>query len=116
MKSGVSEIETPEPYEPDRLPVKDNDSVQCLYRAVSIGVTTSFESLQQVFEQVQSGEPFLQVRLRSLGAKGSRNEEERTLDGEIEFIGFRLEEGAAVEEGAGSGRRSTGRNRRRRRP
>ena len=79
-------------------------------------MTTSFESLQKVFEQVQSGEPFLQVRLRSLGAKGSRNEEERTLEGEIEFIGFRLEEGTAVEEGAGSGRRSTGRNRRRRRP
>ena len=116
VKSGVSEIETPEPYEPDRLPVKDNDSVKCLYRAVSIGVTTSFESLQKVFEQVQSGEPFLQVRLRSLGAKGSTNEEERALEGEIEFIGFRLEEGAAAEESAGPGRRSTGRNRRRRRP
>jgi hypothetical protein len=79
-------------------------------------VTTSFESLQKVFELVQSGEPLLQVRLRSLGARGSTNEEERALEGEIEFIGFRLEEGAAAEESAGPGRRSTGRNRRRRRP
>lgn len=114
VKSGVSEIETPEPYEPDRLPVKGNDSVRCLYRAVSIGVTTSFESLQKVFENVQSGELFLQVRLRGLGAKGTTNQEERSLEGEIEFIGFRLEEGPAAEEGGRDSGRS-GRNRRRRR-
>ncbi len=113
VKAGVSEILTPEPYESDRLPVKGNESFQCLYRAVSIGVTTSFESLQKVFEQVQSGELFLQVRLRNLRAKGSANEEDRLLEGEIEFIGFRIEEGAVIADGPRTGR--SGRNRRGRR-
>ena len=113
VKAGVSEILTPEPYESDRLPVKGNESFQCLYRAVSIGVTTSFESLQKVFEQVQAGELFLQVRLRNLRAKGSANEEDRSLEGEIEFIGFRIEEGAVIPDGPRAGR--SGRNRRGRR-
>ena len=113
VKAGVSEIMTPEPYESDRLPVKDNDSFQCLYRAVSIGVTTSFESLQKIFEQVQTGQPFLQVRLRSLRAKGSTNEEDRFLEGEIEFIGFRIEEGAVAVDDSRAGR--PGRSRRGRR-
>ncbi len=113
VKAGVSEILTPEPYESDRLPVKGNESFQCLYRAVSIGVTTSFESLQKVFEQVQAGELFLQVRLRNLRAKGSANEEDRLLEGEIEFIAFRIEEGAVIADGPRAGR--SDRNRRGRR-
>ena len=62
---------------------------------------------------MQAGELFLQVRLRSLRAKGSANEEDRSLEGEIEFIGFRLEEGAVIADGPRTGR--PGRNRRGRR-
>lgn len=112
VKAGVSEIQTPEPYESELRRVKDNDeSIQCLYRAVAIGVTTSFESLQKVLAQVQEAEPYLQVRLKSLRPKGSANQEDRSLVGEIEFVGFRLEEGIVAETSSRKQRKRGRRNR-----
>lgn len=115
IKAGVKEIRSPEILPPVLLGVKDNDTKECLYRGISIPVTLSFASLQKVFDGVQdTSGPFLQVRLRGLDAKGAPNEEERSLQGDIEFVGFRLDE-RRVSMGSEGGRARRSGSRRRRR-
>lgn len=102
VNAGVNEIGIPTlELDEEPLLVKDNDNdgdirIECIYQLVSIPVTLSFGSLQKVLDKAQdtagTAGPYLQVRLRDLDAKGSANEEERALQGDIEFVGFRLDE------------------------
>jgi len=114
IKAGAKEIGTPiEILDTQRLGVKDNDSSECVYQVVSIPVTLSFGSLQNVLDKTQDeAGPYLQVRLRGLDAKGATNEEDRALQGDLEFVGFRLEERQEAASSAGPGK-SGGRRRRR---
>ena len=92
--------------------MNDNESTVCVYQRVSIPVTLSFASLQNVLDKAQEpAEPHLQVMLKNLDAKGSANEEERVLQGVIDFVGFRLAEKQQDDRPAGGGRPS-GRRRR----
>jgi len=113
INAGVNEIGTPIEIEPpERLDVNDNESTVCVYQRVSIPVTLSFASLQNVLDKAQEpAEPHLQVMLKNLDAKGSANEEERVLQGVIDFVGFRLAEKQQDDRPAGGGRPS-GRRRR----
>ena len=116
INAGVNDIGTPIEIGPtERLEVKDNNLIECVYQVVSIPVTLSFASLQNILDKAQdSTGPYLQVRLRGLDAKGSANEEERVLQGSIEFVGFRLAERQDPEGTTGSARPGSRRRRQRR--
>jgi hypothetical protein len=101
VDSGMTEIGRPEPVDAELVPViPGNESLQCLYIGVFFRVAGPYDAFVQTLKSVQGAKDFLQVRIEDLSQKSAN--EEQVLKGELQFVSFRLAEGAdlaAPEEG-----------------
>jgi len=96
VESGMTEIGRPEPVDAEVIPVvQGNDSVKCLYVGVVFKVAGPYEAFLRTLKSVQGAKDFLQVRIEDLSQKSAN--EERILKGELQFLSFRLAEGAELE-------------------
>jgi len=86
----------PQPVDAEVIPVvQGNDSVKCLYVGVVFKVAGPYEAFLRTLKSVQGAKDFLQVRIEDLSQKSAN--EERILKGELQFLSFRLAEGAELE-------------------
>jgi hypothetical protein len=96
IDAGMVEIGRPDLIEEEMLPILANDeSVHCLFRGVRFRVTGPYESFLRVLKALQAPQGFLQVNVRSLGAKSPG--EERLLRGDLEFAALRLVDGSGAQ-------------------
>ena len=112
----VQSFSTPEPLPRELLPVRDNESLACIYLPVSIQVTGSYQSFLDVLGALQDEGDFLQVRVRGLKPvkKGAKGGDDGLLRADVEFVGFRIAEAPAatgddLRSRRGRGRKGTGR-------
>lgn len=97
LDSGMAEIGKPKLVQEETLPVlKDSENTLCLFRGVSFTVAGPYESFLRLLKSVQGPQNLLQVRIVSMTSKAGG--EERTVKGELEFVGFRLAERSEVAE------------------
>jgi len=95
IDAGISEIGRPELVPPEELPVvAGSEDFFCVYRGVRFKVSGAYESFLRLLKSVQEPRSFLQVRILSLGSKGGGDE--RSVKGELEFVGFQIAAGSTL--------------------
>jgi hypothetical protein len=96
VESGMTEIGRPELVDAELVPViPGNEIIQCIYVGVIIKVAGPYDAFLRALKGVQGAKDFLQVRIEEIAQKSAN--EERIVRGELQFLSFRLAEGADLE-------------------
>src|SRR5262249_30140043 len=91
VDQGMASIEKPVISVEEYLPVAGDETANIVYRKVGMALTGPYEAFQGVLGEFQKPDWPLQVRLLSLGTKGSAAY--ANLRGQMEFVGLFLETG-----------------------